>query len=110
MDVKLVSIYLACIIGILLIGRIFIVPIKIIIKLVLNSILGAILLFIINIVGSNFSFHIGINLITTLLTGILGIPGVVLLIILQIFLFLYFKFRYFLERIRNVIHKINKFI
>ena len=86
MDVKLVSIYLACIIGILLIGRIFIVPIKIIIKLVLNSILGAILLFIINIVGSNFSFHIGINLITTLLTGILGIPGVVLLIILQIFL------------------------
>ena len=95
MDVKLVSIYLACIIGILLIGRIFIVPIKIIIKLVLNSILGAILLFIINIVGSNFSFHIGINLITTLLTGILGIPGVVLLIILQIFLLWHFKFRFF---------------
>lgn len=86
MDVKLISIYLACIIGILIIGRIFIVPIKIIVKLIINSILGAFLIYIINIIGINFSFHIGINLITTLLTGILGIPGVLLLIFLQIFL------------------------
>ena len=86
MDVKLISIYLACIIGIFIVGRIFIIPIKIIIKLILNSILGAIFLYIINIIGMNFNFHIGINLVTTLLTGILGIPGVFLLIFLQIFL------------------------
>ena len=95
MDVKLISIYLACIIGILIIGRIFIVPIKIIVKLIINSILGAFLIYIINIIGINFSFHIGINLITTLLTGILGIPGVLLLIFLQIFLLWHFKFRFF---------------
>lgn len=86
MDVKLISIYLACIIGIFIVGRIFIIPIKIIIKLILNSIFGAIFLYIINIIGMNFNFHIGINLVTTLLTGILGIPGVFLLIFLQIFL------------------------
>lgn len=86
MDVKMLIVYIACIIGIFIIGKIFIVPLKVIIKLMLNTVLGAILLYIINIIGASFSFHIGINLITTLVTGILGIPGVILLILLQTFL------------------------
>ena len=86
MDVKMLIVYIACIIGIFIIGKIFIVPIKVIMKLILNTILGAILLYIINIRGASFNFHIGINLITTLVTGILGIPGVILLILLQIFI------------------------
>lgn len=86
MDVNMIVVYIACIIGIFIIGKIFIVPIKVIMKLILNTILGGILLYIINIIGGTFNFHIGINLITTLVTGILGIPGVVLLILLQIFI------------------------
>ena len=86
MDVKMLIVYIACIIGIFIIGKIFIVPIKVIMKLILNTILGAILLYIINIIGASFNFHIGINLITTLVTGILGISGVILLILLQIFI------------------------
>ena len=86
MDDKMLIVYIACIIGIFIIGKIFIVPIKVIMKLILNTILGAILLYIINIIGASFNFHIGINLITTLVTGILGIPGVILLILLQIFI------------------------
>ena len=86
MDAKMLIVYIACIIGIFIIGKIFIVPIKVIMKLILNTILGAILLYIINIIGASFNFHIGINLITTLVTGILGIPGVILLILLQIFI------------------------
>ena len=86
MDVKMLIVYIACIIGIFIIGKIFIVPIKVIMKLILNTILGAILLYIINLIGASFNFHIGINLITTLVTGILGIPGVILLILLQIFI------------------------
>ena len=86
MDFKMLIVYIACIIGIFIIGKIFIVPIKVIMKLILNTILGAILLYIINIIGASFNFHIGINLITTLVTGILGIPGVILLILLQIFI------------------------
>lgn len=86
MDAKMLIVYIACIIGIFIIGKILIVPIKVIMKLILNTILGAILLYIINIIGASFNFHIGINLITTLVTGILGIPGVILLILLQIFI------------------------
>lgn len=89
MDLRTISIYIACIIGFFIVGRIFIVPIKIILKLILNSLLGALLLYIINIVGTSFGFHIGLNLITTLITGLLGIPGVILLILLQMFILWY---------------------
>lgn len=79
-------IYVACIIGIIIIGKIFIVPIKIIFKLIINSILGVILLYVINMIGTMWGLHIGINLITALIVGILGIPGAILLLILSIFI------------------------
>ena len=44
------------------------------------------LIFIINMIGSNFAFHIGLNLFTSILVGFLGIPGAGLLVILQIIL------------------------
>ena len=39
MEVKMLLIYVACIIGIIIVGKVFIVPIKIIGKLIINSIL-----------------------------------------------------------------------
>lgn len=66
--------YLACIFFLFIIGRIFIVPLKIIMKLVGNSILGGILIFIVNMIGTMFNFHIGLNIGTAIVTGILGIP------------------------------------
>ena len=70
----------------MIIGKIFIIPIKIIIKLIMNSILGAILLYLINLIGVMWGLHIGINLITVIIVGVLGIPGAILLAILSIFL------------------------
>ena len=86
MEVKMLLIYVACIIGIIIVGKVFIVPIKIIVKLIINSILGVVLLYIINLVGALWQFHIGINVITALVVGILGIPGAILLAILKIFI------------------------
>lgn len=86
MDVKMLLVYVACIIGILIVGKIFIIPIKIITKLIINSFLGAVLLYVINIVGTVCGLHIGINVITALVVGILGIPGAVLLTVLAIFI------------------------
>lgn len=86
MDINMVLIYVACLIGILIIGKIFIVPIKIIARLIVNSILGAVLLYVINLIGSIWGLHIGINAITALVVGILGIPGAILLAVLQIFI------------------------
>lgn len=86
MDIKMFLTYVACIVGIMIIGRIFIVPIKTIVKLVINSILGALLLYIINLIGEIWGIHIGINFVTAIIVGILGIPGATLLTILTIFI------------------------
>ena len=55
-------------------------------KLVINSVLGGISIFLINLVGANFGFHIGLNILTSILVGILGLPGVVCLVIVKLFL------------------------
>lgn len=83
MDQNIIT-FLACICFLFLIGRIFALPIKKILKLVINSILGGILIYIINIIGANFGFHIGLNLFTSITIGILGIPGVVVLILIKL--------------------------
>lgn len=69
-----VIIYLACIFFLFLFGRIFILPLKTILKIIGNSILGGILIFIINLIGGAFNFHIGLNIGTSLIVGILGVP------------------------------------
>ncbi len=83
MDINIIS-YLACICFIFIFGKIFIIPIKKIIKIILNSILGGIVIFIINIIGVNFGFHIGLNIFTSILVGLLGLPGVVCLIVVKL--------------------------
>jgi len=85
-DATSVIIYLACLILIFIVGKIFFVPLKSIFKLLMNSILGGILIYIVNIVGESFGFHIGLNVGTALFTGLLGVPGVVFLIILKLFI------------------------
>ena len=86
MDGNTVIVYLACIIFLFIIGRFFVLPLKSIAKLIGSSILGGILIFITNAIGGLFSFHIGLNVGTAIITGILGVPGVILLILLKIFL------------------------
>jgi len=81
-----IVIFLACICFLFIIGKIFIVPIKWIIKLIFNSILGAILIFAINLIGGIWGFHIGLNFITSIIVGILGIPGAICLIVITLLL------------------------
>lgn len=86
MDTSSIITYLACICFIFVFGRIFIVPIKKVLKLILNSLLGGLAIYIINLIGAGFNFHIGLNVFTSILVGILGVPGVICIVILKIFL------------------------
>lgn len=83
LDKNTIIVYLGCIFFIFLIGRIFIIPLKSILKLIGNSILGGILIFVINLIGGIFNFHIGLNIGTALIVGILGLPGAALLVLLK---------------------------
>ncbi len=83
MEANSVMIFLGCVIFLFVIGRFLIWPLKTIGKLILNSLLGGILLFFINLIGGIFGFHIGVNYITAIIVGILGIPGAILLIVIK---------------------------
>lgn len=74
MEGNTVIIYLAGLIVLFIVGKIFYVPLKHILKLALNTILGGLLIYIINIIGSSFGFHIGLNYITAFFVGIFGVP------------------------------------
>ncbi len=67
-------IILGCIIGLWILGKVFSIPLKAVMKLIGNSVLGGLLIFIINLIGGNFGFHIGLNIGTSILVGVLGIP------------------------------------
>jgi len=83
MDTNIIT-YLACICFLFIFGRIFIVPIKKILKLVINSVLGGVTIFLINLVGGMWGFHIGLNIFTSILVGLLGLPGAVCLVIIKL--------------------------
>lgn len=61
-------------------------PMKIIIKLVINGLIGGLVIFVVNLIGANFGFMIDLNWITALIVGFLGVPGVVIVTILQFIL------------------------
>lgn len=82
----MIVIYIGCIIALFIIGKIFFLPLKVIAKLIGNSIIGAIFLYLINLIGGMFSFHIGVNIGTAFTVGILGIPGAILLVILKLWM------------------------
>jgi len=61
-----IIIFLFCIVAIIIFGKIFITPIKKILKLLINSVLGGILIVLINSIGAVFNFHIGLNIVTAI--------------------------------------------
>lgn len=65
-----------------LFGKALLVPLKIITKLILSSILGAILIIVINLAGAGFGVAIPVNIITAVTVGILGLPGTIMLLVL----------------------------
>jgi inhibitor of the pro-sigma K processing machinery len=86
LDFNNIIAFTACIFFLFIFGKIFIVPIKTILKLVLNSFLGAFLIYIINLIGAMWGFHIGINIITSIFVGMLGIPGAIVIVIIKFLL------------------------
>ena len=57
--------------------KILLIPLKVIGKILLNSLLGGIFLLIMNAVLGNFGIILPINAITAAVTGLLGVPGII---------------------------------
>jgi len=81
-----ILVYILAVLGVCLIAKIFSAPIKLVIKLLINALVGGIALIIINWIGAFFNFHIDLNFFSALITGALGIPGIIILLILKMFI------------------------
>jgi inhibitor of the pro-sigma K processing machinery len=83
---NLVMASLFLLIIVFIIAQLIMKPLKLIWKLVINSVIGLALLVLTNYVGAYFDFSLPLNVLTVLIAGFLGIPGILLLICFQLLL------------------------
>ena len=76
---------LAVIVVIVLI-RVISAPLRLIFKLLINTVIGFAVLYLVNLIGQNFGITIEMNVLHAVIVGIFGIPGVIVLILLQFIL------------------------
>ena len=57
---------------------------KRLIELIINIVLGIVILWLLNKFGGSLGIAIPINIITALVVGILGVPGVIILVLLNL--------------------------
>lgn len=81
MEASIFLAYTAGMLAIYFLGRFLIVPLKILVKLMINSIIGGIIMLIINFIGGGLGVFLPINIITALISGALGVPGILGLLI-----------------------------
>ncbi len=80
----IVFLLLAAVMSAVVVFKIAAAPIKLIFKIMLNALSGFLLLILANLISGFFDFSIGINLISCLISGVFGIPGVAFLILLKL--------------------------
>ena len=67
-----------------LIGWLLLVPLKLLLKFIYNGLIGGAMLWLLNFLGALIDFTIPINPVNALIVGFLGVPGVILVVILQL--------------------------
>lgn len=84
MDFTSILFYGVGLLLLLLLGRLLVWPMKKILKLIGNGILGGITLLLFNFIGGFFGLSIVINPLNAIIVGFLGVAGVILLLIVQV--------------------------
>lgn len=83
-SLKVVLAYFVGLLLLYILARILVVPIKIVVNLIFNAVVGVLALILVNYIGSLFGIQpIGINVVTALVVGFFGVPGVILLLVLR---------------------------
>jgi inhibitor of the pro-sigma K processing machinery len=67
-------------------GWLLLAPLKFIMKLLVNGLLGGLMLLAINLIGGFFSVTIAINPLSAVIAGYFGLPGIILLLLLKLIL------------------------
>lgn len=59
------------------------VSVPTIMKLVWNGVVGLVILFLFNLIGGNFGLALEMNVLNSLIAGVFGVPGIIILLLLQ---------------------------
>lgn len=84
MDISTIIFYGIGLLLLYILGKILLWPMKKILKLIGNGILGGITLLLFNLIGGYFGLTLAISPLNAIIVGFLGVPGVILLLIIQI--------------------------
>jgi inhibitor of the pro-sigma K processing machinery len=63
--------------------RVFSAPLRVALKLLVNTLLGFLALWVVNLTSGVTGIALGLNLLNALVIGVLGVPGFVLLLLTQ---------------------------
>ena len=83
MDLSVIVIIAAIVLAVILVLRLLAKPIKFVFKMLINTVLGFILLWLINFFGGGIGIWLDLSLLNALIVGVLGIPGVLLLLAIR---------------------------
>lgn len=61
-------------------------PIRLVGQVFVKVLIGALFLFFLNAFGASFDLHVPINLVTSAVSGLLGLPGLAALVIIDLFI------------------------
>ena len=67
-----------------LVGYLLLVPMRFLWRLAAGGVLGAVALLVVNGLGSFFGLHVEVNPFTALAVGFLGLPGAVLVVLMNL--------------------------
>lgn len=82
---KFVALFVPLLLLVILI-RVILIPMKLIWKLLINSVCGFLCLWLLNTIAGFTGIWFPINLVTAAIAGFLGIPGIALLTLAQVLL------------------------
>ena len=86
MDADMIALALMAVAAVLLLGlfiRIIRLPLKWLIKAARHAAVGFVALFVLNFIGSWVGIELELNLFNALITGVLGVPGVLILLVFK---------------------------
>ena len=82
MNFLVIIAYVAGVLVLYVLGKMLMIPLRSIFNLIVNAVIGGGVLLVINFIGSFWGFGVGVNPITALVVGLLGVPGALLVIAL----------------------------
>ena len=86
MELSTILPFLGTLLVIFVILKLLSAPIKLIIKLIVNGLIGGLIIYVINWIGVGFNFALPLEWWSAILVGILGIPGAIILVLIQLFI------------------------